>query len=486
MTSKTTILTQSMRSKITLINVSISLWFLAFLHARAADLYVSTQGSDANPGTAAQPFRTITHGYAMAHAGDTVHVLPGVYTDYTSGWGIHLGASGTSTSPIILKSDVRGGAVIDGLNASDRNVGFYIDGNYNIVDGFEIRNGPKGGITIWANGNQIRNCNIHNNGNPASSSTDGRDGVYSSEGTAGNVYAANYIHDNGRSGSNLDHGLYICGKNEVVVNNILLANAACGLQVAGYTTVSNLLVDNNVFALNGTDGIILWQSLNGIAIKNNIFYQNGHYGIGSYAAAGTGIVVDHNLAYGNGYGNFNFTDGGSTYSYSLGTTLYSDPLFVNPAATAFDPHLSPGSPAIQSGLNLYAYFTTDLAGAARPVAGAWDLGVYVYAAVSGDTTPPMISFTSPINGASVTGSVAVSANASDDVAVIGVQFKLDGVNLGNEVLSAPYTVTWDSAQTANGTHTLSAVARDAAGNRSTAAVSVNVSNTSTARRGHKH
>ena len=46
----------------------------------------------------------------------------------------------------------------------------------------------------------------------------------------------------------------------------------------------------------------------------------------------------------------------------------------------------------------------------------------------------------------------------------GVQFKLDGANLGSEDTSAPYAVTWNTATAANGPHTLSAVARDAAGN----------------------
>src|SRR5262249_12701120 len=97
----------------------------------------------------------------------------------------------------------------------------------------------------------ILNCNIHNNGNPASSSTQGQDGVYSDETTSGNIYRANFVHHNGRTGSNLDHGLYICGKNELVINNVLLANAAHGIQVAGYTTVPNPKVNNKVMAMNG-------------------------------------------------------------------------------------------------------------------------------------------------------------------------------------------------------------------------------------------
>src|SRR2546425_5357131 len=117
------------------------------VHAQGSDFYVSTQGSDSNPGTSAQPFRTITRAYSLAGPGVTIFVMPGVYTDYSSGWGLHLGASGTASSPIVLKSQVRGGAIIDGQNASDRNVGIYIDGSYNVVDGFEIRGGPNGGVT---------------------------------------------------------------------------------------------------------------------------------------------------------------------------------------------------------------------------------------------------------------------------------------------------------------------------------------------------
>jgi hypothetical protein len=228
----------------------------------AGTYYVSKHGKDSNPGTAAKPFRTITHAYGFAGPGVTILVSPGAYTDYSSGWGIRLGASGTASSPIVLRSRVPGGAVIDGHNVSERNVGFYIDGNYNVVDGFIVRNCPKGGFALFPPGgncNQILNCNIHNNGNPSNRDTDGRDGIFSSAGTSGNGYAANYIHHNGRSGMNLDHGLYLCGKDEMVINNVLFANAANGLQVAGYTTVNNMKVCNNVFAYNGANGIILWR-----------------------------------------------------------------------------------------------------------------------------------------------------------------------------------------------------------------------------------
>jgi hypothetical protein len=92
-----------------------------------------------------------------------------------------------------------------------------------------------------------------------------------------------------------------------------------------------------------------------------------------------------------------------------------------------------------------------------------------------DTTPPTVAVTSPLNGATVSGATGVSANATDNVGIAGVQFKLNGVNLGAEDTTAPYTVSWNTATTAAGSHTLAAVARDAAGNSTTSsAVTVTV------------
>lgn len=71
----------------------------------------------------------------------------------------------------------------------------------------------------------------------------------------------------------------------------------------------------------------------------------------------------------------------------------------------------------------------------------------------------------------------VVANVTDNVGVVGVQFQLDGGNLGAEVTSAPYNFSWNTSQSTNSTHVLTAVARNAAGNTTTsAAISVTVSN----------
>jgi len=95
-----------------------------------------------------------------------------------------------------------------------------------------------------------------------------------------------------------------------------------------------------------------------------------------------------------------------------------------------------------------------------------------------DTTPPTVSITAPAANATVSGSVAVNANASDNVGVTKVQFLLDGANLGSPVTVAPYTVSWDTTSATNGAHMLAAQAFDAAGKVGNAiSVSVTVSNT---------
>src|SRR6185295_16373642 len=99
-----------------------------------------------------------------------------------------------------------------------------------------------------------------------------------------------------------------------------------------------------------------------------------------------------------------------------------------------------------------------------------------------DTTPPVVSMTAPANGATVSGTVTVIANATDNVGVTGVQFQLDGMNLGGLVTGAgpTYSYSWNSKTAVNGAHTLTAVASDAAGNRATAAgISVTVNNDTT-------
>lgn len=91
----------------------------------------------------------------------------------------------------------------------------------------------------------------------------------------------------------------------------------------------------------------------------------------------------------------------------------------------------------------------------------------------GDTTPPSVS--AATSGSS--GTIALTASASDNVGVTRVEFFVDGALKGSDS-SAPYALSLDSTTLSNGTHSLVARAFDAAGNsKDSAAVSFSVSNT---------
>ncbi len=117
---------------------------------------------------------------------------------------------------------------------------------------------------------------------------------------------------------------------------------------------------------------------------------------------------------------------------------------------------------------------------ARDASGNVATSAGIIVTVNNDVTDPTVSITAPTAGP-VTGTISVSANASDNIGVAGVQFQLDGVNLGTEDIASPYTISWNTATTTNGNHTLTAIARDAAGNTTTSAgVIVSVTNDSQA------
>ena len=91
----------------------------------------------------------------------------------------------------------------------------------------------------------------------------------------------------------------------------------------------------------------------------------------------------------------------------------------------------------------------------------------------------VVTIASPGSGSTVSGTVPVSASVSivGSLAVASVQFKLDGANLGAQDASAPYSVSWNTTASGNGSHTLTAVARDLLGVQFTSApVTVTVNN----------
>lgn len=95
-----------------------------------------------------------------------------------------------------------------------------------------------------------------------------------------------------------------------------------------------------------------------------------------------------------------------------------------------------------------------------------------------DLSPPTVSITNPTNGSTVTGTVTISANATDNKAVDHVTFSVDG-NILSNVSTAPYAYSWNSSSVPNGSHTITATAYDTSGNTAVSTVSVTTANVDT-------
>lgn len=97
---------------------------------------------------------------------------------------------------------------------------------------------------------------------------------------------------------------------------------------------------------------------------------------------------------------------------------------------------------------------------------------------TGDTptdSPPTVSITNPADGATVSGMVTITADASDDNGVNQVEFFVDGYSIGvDSDSSVSWSATWNTSSYANGLHTISATATDTAGQTATDSVTITV------------
>lgn len=188
------------------------------------------------------------------------------------------------------------------------------------------------------------------------------------------------------------------------------------------------------------------------------------------------------------YLTFSYTAGGMTGTYFVpqGT---EDVLFG--AGVPMQVTITWGANGSQLFLNGTRVLTvTGTAAGSWTAASVFDLGAYEYLTYGGydcsdDTIAeftvsapgPTVSLISPGNGSTVSGTVTLSSAASAPQSIASVQFLLDGHNQGSADTKAPYNLSWDTTGVSNGSHTLSAVVTDAAGNTGTSSpVTVTVNN----------
>jgi hypothetical protein len=375
----------------------------------AATYYVSTTGSDSNPGTQTAPFRHLTKGAATAtQPGDTVIVMDGTYDNegvVEPNFVVTLYYSGTSGNPITFKAQNRGKAILDSMNTSTTTTCNGAASYFNlanaafiVVQGFVIQRGCDSGIQsngaahdVLIKWNEVRNIANH-------TVTDqiGRDGIYVNSSEYNFTFDGNSWHDIGRTDGqtllHFDHGIYSHGQNMTIINNLFYNNnRGWAIQLAD--GASNWLVANNTFAFgcaNGEAGhIMFWGNNSGITVRNNIFYNPNSSALVRYAATVTNSPFDHNLIYGV---SSVISD---TTGFAIGTNqIGPNPSFVNASSAPYDFHTQAGGAGIDAGMNL-AQVPIDIDGTIRPQGASTDLGATEYLTA---TNAPVISgvFTSSI------------------------------------------------------------------------------------------
>lgn len=89
--------------------------------------------------------------------------------------------------------------------------------------------------------------------------------------------------------------------------------------------------------------------------------------------------------------------------------------------------------------------------------------------------PPSVAITSPADGATVSGIVNITADASDDNGITQVEFFVNGASIGVDTTPS-YESSWDSTAIADGNHTITATATDTNGQTGSDSNSVTVDN----------
>jgi parallel beta-helix repeat protein len=107
----------------------------------AADYYVSNVGSDTNPGTAANPYRTFSKAISMLIPGDTLLIYGGTYNQR-----LVVNRNGTANAPIQVKPVAGAIVTIDLQNAQGNLID--IPASYVTVRGLEVKNSSGYGVSL--------------------------------------------------------------------------------------------------------------------------------------------------------------------------------------------------------------------------------------------------------------------------------------------------------------------------------------------------
>jgi thermitase len=333
------------------------------------------------------------------------------------------------------------------------------------------------------------------------------------EDLAGNMVAGWNIYNNNSDTADVNgHGTNVAGAAAALSNNSLGVASVCWnckimpvriSDSTGYATYSNIASGLNWAADHGarvanisyivsdsstvTSGAQYFQGKGGVvAVSAGNYSTFDSAGDNPYVLTVSATDINDVHSDFSNYGNnvdlaapegvYTTTRGGG-YMYAGGTS-FSAPIVAGVAALVLSVNPNLTGPQVQ---DIVKQSADDLGTAGWDMYYGWgrvNAARAVGAAGGGsaiDTTPPSVNVSSPTNGSTVSGIVAVTVSVSDNVGVTSVSLTVDGVSIGNDTTS-PYSFSWNTSSVPNGSHTLTATAGDAAGNMSNASVLVSVNN----------
>jgi hypothetical protein len=334
--------------------------------AHAATYYVATNGSDSNPGSQVQPFRTINKGLKVLASGDTLYIRGGKYNEAINPvtGAIPNGGGSWATATIIAGYPGETVTLAPTAGSSVIKLGSGGGFNYMIFDNLELDGTAMGscggcGEALYLGGDshhiRFSNCNIHN-------------------GPSHNIFGGGSFNEfiNNRVHDSRAYGWYWSGNNTIFDGNEVYNQGGYGYHIynTGATDVSDNIVRNsriynNGFGSNSSGfGLIVSHGTNNQVYNNFVYgnlagvqidhscvdckaYYNTIYGNTAsgisiaevHPESTTGSIVRNNIVYGNRSAIIHVGDPGAVIDHNF----TSDPQFVNPSAGDF--HLKSGSPA---------------------------------------------------------------------------------------------------------------------------------------------
>ncbi|NHZ64154.1 DUF1565 domain-containing protein [Massilia genomosp. 1] len=340
--------------------------------------YVASNGSDANPGTATQPFETIVRASRVALPGTTVHVAPGTYAG-----GFRTTMSGSAGRRISYISTMRGGARLVPPRGSLTKMAWENRGDFVDIVGFQVDGRNAHGGVRWTYGiynagsdSQIRNNHVHHVGQDVPCTSAGAAGISVDSYYKGRLstVSGNTVHDIGPTDCRFVQGINMSTTGSVT-NNVLFTIGGAAIQM--WHDATNVIVSHNTIArsmtgilVGGGDAYYIKGPNDFTNVHNNIVYDN-KYGISEQGSTGPHNSYRNNLVYLNAAADWQLNNG----LKHLGTVAQA-PEFMRYGKGALpDFRLRAGSPGVGHGTGEHAA-AADIAGKPRDKDAPIDIGAY--------------------------------------------------------------------------------------------------------------